>query len=100
MPVKTDWVDGNTVDAAAMNQIGEAIENRAGINHDHDLAPSVGLVIVEITEGVWSSALPARDPGVNPAFFISKTDPSDATNGVDGAENINARDRWIELDSL
>ena len=75
---------------------GEAISDAVD-SGTNDLA---GLTIVELSTGVWSGDAPARDPGVNPIEFRSVTDPADATNGITTPANINARDRWVELDSL
>ena len=65
-----------------------------------DTADLAGLTIVEITTGVWSADAPARDPGANPVEFRSVTDPADPTDGIATPANINARDRWVQLDSL
>jgi len=83
MFAKTDWVDGDNVDADAMNALGQAIND-----------PRVALTIVEFQSGGWSGdAPPGRSNGANPITFIpydpdNPTDPADNTNGIATPTNI------------
>ena len=94
MPLREDWVDGQDVDAAVMNEIGTEVNGKAAKDTLGDLPTIVGLKIVEISPGVWSDDAPARAEGEYPITFVGEDDP-EGPNGIDTPGNINFTDDWV-----
>jgi hypothetical protein len=102
---KTDWITGEQVTPAKLNDLGTDVNTRATsvalASHDQsatahaalrsrltalesatvDLPVYVGLTIVELSTGNWSADVPSRAPGENPVEARGWSDPLGA-NGV------------------